>query len=161
PGRAEEDGEEPGTTATAEDRLFFDYLRGDFRAAAADLQALEPQITAPHQRAGLLSLRAQVLWSLGERMGARAVVDYLIATEGARIHRIEATPAGLVLTADPDPRQTWARSLAARTTEGAAPLPPPREEAPERRIDPILPEPLVPPELPLIERGDGIRPIPF
>jgi hypothetical protein len=160
-GRAEEGGEEPGTTATAEDRLFFDYLRGDFRAAAADLQALEPQITAPDQRASLLSLRAQVLWSLGERMRARAVIDYLIATEGAPIRRFEETPAGPVVTADPDPRQTWARYLAARTTEGASPVSPPREEGPERRIDPLLPEPLVPPEFPLIERGDGVRPIPF
>ena len=160
-GGAGAEGQEDFSTATTpEDRLFFDYLRGDFRAAAADLEALEPRITAADQRLGLLSVRAQILGLLGERARARAIVDYLVATEGAPIRRIEETPAGLVLTADPDPRQTWARYLAARTTEAAAPPAPPREDQPVPRIDQILPDPFVPPEPPLIERG-GVRPIPF
>src|SRR5262249_17502598 len=66
-GAGAETGDELGTTSTPEDRLFFDYLRGDYRAAAADLEALEPQITAADQRLGLLSVRAQILWLLGER----------------------------------------------------------------------------------------------
>ncbi len=160
-GDGAEGEEESATATTPEDRLFFDYLRGDFRAAAADLEALEPRITAADQRFGLLSLRAQILWWLGERARARAVVDYLLATEGAPIRRIEETPAGPVLTADPDPRQTWARYLAARTTEGAPPPAPPPEDPPDHRLDQILPDPFVPPEPPVIERGGGVRPIPF
>src|SRR5207248_4542972 len=102
------------------DRLFFHYLRGDFAAAAADLEDLEPGIASPQQRRALLSLRAQILWSLGEPKRARAVVDYLLAALGPPGRRIEETPAGPVVTPDPDPRQLWARYLAARTT-GAAP----------------------------------------
>jgi hypothetical protein len=106
----------------------------------------------------LLSVRAQILWLLGERTRARAVVDYLLSIEGAPIRRIEQTPAGAVLTADPDPRQVWARYLAARTTEGAPPPAPPREDQPDHRLDQLLPDPFVPPQPPLIERG-GFRPV--
>ena len=110
-----DDGEPDVRPATTpEDRLFFDYLRGDFAAAASDLGAVEPRVAAPEQRLSLLSLRAQILYSKGDTTRARAIVDYLIEAEGGPIHRVEETPMGPVLTTEPDSGQIWARYLSSR-----------------------------------------------
>jgi hypothetical protein len=164
PPRPRNDTDDPdgdGLATAVEDRLFFGYLRGDFAAAAADLEALEPQITSPDQRLALLSLRAQVLWSLGATTRARGVVDYLLSTEGRPIRRVEDTPLGPVVTTDPDPRQTWVRYLAARTAEGAPPPSPALDNLPVEPLDPLLGSPFVPPEAPIFERGGGAGAIPF
>ena len=46
-------------SAETEARLFFDYLHGDFAAAAADLEKLDPLLSSPNERLSLLSLRAK------------------------------------------------------------------------------------------------------
>jgi hypothetical protein len=144
-----------------EHRLFFNYLRGHFASALVDLAALEGQVNSPDHRLALLSLRAQLLWFEAESVRARAVVDYLRSAEGGPISRVEVTPLGLSLTPDPHPRQTWVRYLSARITEGVpAPNPPLAEPAPERfELRPFIP--MVPPELPVPERGDGVKAVPF
>jgi dipeptidyl aminopeptidase/acylaminoacyl peptidase len=148
-------------TTPPEDRLFFNYLRGHFASALVDLDALEDQISSPDQRLALLSVRAQLLWFEAESLRAREIVGYLRSTVGGPISRVEVTPLGLSLTPDPHPRQTWVRYLSARITEGApAPSTPQAEPAPERiELRPF--NPLVPPELPVPERGDGVRAVPF
>ena len=106
---------EASSAAALEDRLFFDYLRGDFAAAEADLDALEPRLATAGHRLPLLSLRAQILMSKGDTIRARAVADYLVRAEGGPIHRIEETSRGPVLTTEPDASQAWARYLSSRT----------------------------------------------
>ena len=147
-----------------EDRLFFDYLRGDFDAAGADLDALEPQVVAARQRLALLSLRAQILLSKGDALRARAVADYLIKAEGGPIHRIEDTPLGPVLTAEPDAGQSWARYLYSRTNskEPALTSVAPSDLLPDHPF-PELPNPFAPADRPEIERerGQGAPFVPF
>jgi hypothetical protein len=155
------DGE--SLACTGEDRLFFDYLRGDFESAAADLEVLAPRITSPRHRLALLSLRAQVFWSLGATNQAKAVVNYLQTTEGRPIRRVEDTLLGPVVTNDPDPRQTWLRYLSERIAEAATLSSAPRPEVPVEPLDPFLGSPFVAPapEAPLFERGGGAAEIPF
>ena len=117
--RAADDEGHDGTRTTApEDRLFFDYLRGDFSAAAADLEAMEPQLVSPAHRLSSLTLRGQILWSQGEQTRARAIVDYLLLAEGGELQRVEETPLGLFLTREASPRQAWARYLSVRIAQG-------------------------------------------
>jgi Tol biopolymer transport system component len=151
-----------GSAATPEDRLFFDYLQGDFAAADADLNALEPRVVAARHRLALLSLRAQILWSKGDTTRSRAVADYLITAEGGPIHRFEETPLGPVLTAEPDSGQSWARYLSSRTNakEPAPASLPPSELLPDH-LPPDLPNPFAPPDHPEIERGRAAPFVPF
>ncbi len=150
-----------GSAVTPEDRLFFDYLRGDFAAADADLDALEPRVMTAQQRLALLSLRTQILWSKGEPARARAVADYLVKSEGRPIHRFEDTPLGPVLTPEPDAGQRWARYLSSRANarEPAPPSLPPSELLPDH-LPPDLPNPFAPPDRPDFERERG-RAAPF
>ena len=106
---AEGEGE---TMADREDRLFFDYLRGDFAAAGSDLDALEPRITTHAHRLALLSLRAQILWGRGETSEAREVAEYLVEAVGGPVHRVEETPMGRSLVPEPGWGRPWARYLA-------------------------------------------------
>jgi hypothetical protein len=154
-------GHDGDTTSPWSDRLFFNYLRGDFASAAEDLEALEPHISSREQRMSLLSLRAQILWSQGELSRARAVVDYLLSTGGGDLRRVEETPLGLFVATESSPRQTWARYLSERIAEGArAPAAPPYGPR-EERIDPPFPNRFEAPHLPLIERGEGPGAVPF
>jgi hypothetical protein len=129
---------------TPEDRLFFDYLRGDFAAAEADLDALDPTVAVDQHRLALLSLRAQVLLSKGETIRAQAVADYLIRAEGGPVERFEETPLGPVLTREPG--QTWARYLSSRAN-GHEPVITPGP--------PDLPNPFAPFEPPEFQRERG------
>jgi Tol biopolymer transport system component len=137
--------------ADREDRLFFDYLRGDFVAATADLEALEPRLATREQRLAVLSLRAQVLWAQGETTRAREVAGYLLEAVGGPVHRVEETPLGRSLVPESGSGRTWARYLAARTSQPPAPAAPPAEPPPGERDDPMLINPFAPPELPGIE----------
>ena len=58
-------GDFPGDP-TDEHRLLFDYLRGDYAAASADLEILESRAGSEDLRFRLLSLRAQTLQAQGE-----------------------------------------------------------------------------------------------
>jgi hypothetical protein len=143
-----------------EDRLFFDYLRGDYPSAAADLEALEPLLSTADERLGLLSLRAQILAWQGERARARAIVDYLIATGGGDFQRVEETPMGLVVTTEANPRQTWARYLSGRiASEGPLSAPPQPVDPLEERIEPPFPNPnpIAPLQPPVDQRGARAR----
>ncbi|MGP0064522.1 MAG: hypothetical protein ACLQGP_13105 [Isosphaeraceae bacterium] len=144
--RTLEDGEpDVRLASTPEDRLFFDYLRGDFAAADSDLSAVEPRVSPPQQRLSLLGLQAQILYSKGETTRAWAIVDYLISAEGGPVHRIETTPMGPVLTTEPDSGRNWARYLASRIgdkaaeTRSASPDEPPADRLPNpfAPVDPI------------------------
>jgi hypothetical protein len=104
-----------------EARLFFSYLQGDFKAAAAELDSLDGQFADSEKRLALLSLRAQILWSAGRQAEARAVAAYLLSNVGFDTRRIEETPLGLVVTTEVSPGQAWARYLSARAAIEPAP----------------------------------------
>ena len=147
-----------GPATTPEDRLFFDYLKGDFAAAASDLDAVEPRLVSPQERLSLLSLRAQVLSSRGEVGAAKGIIDYLIAAEGGPVHRVEDTPSGPILTAEPASGRIWARYLASKTRsrDSLSPSDPPDEPSADH-----LPAPFVPPDPIEFQRERGTGPMPF
>jgi Tol biopolymer transport system component len=152
--------QQPSGSSDTEARLFFHYLRGDYQAAAADLDNLEPVVSAPRERLSLLSLRAQLLWARGEKTEARSVIDYLATCEDPDRRLVEETPLGLVFTPYISPQQAWARYLSSRAIDHNPLKTPPRGELPPDVIDPRLQDAFPMPEMPLIERG-GPAPMPF
>ena len=162
PGGFAENGErQPTGSFVIEARLFFHYLRGDYQAAAVDLDDLEPSVFTPVERLALLSVRAQLLWLRGEKSEARAVIDYLASCEEPNRRLVEETPLGLVFSPYISSQQAWARYLSARAADESQLKSPPRGELPADVIDPRLQDPFPLPEMPLIERGGGGAPIPF
>jgi Tol biopolymer transport system component len=156
-----ENGErQPTCSIDNEARLFFHYLRGDYQAAAADLENLEPSASTPRERLSLLSVRAQLLWLRGEKSEAGAVIDYLASCEEPNRRLVEDTPLGLVFAPIISSQQAWSRYMAARVADQAQLKSVPRGELPADVIDPRLQDPFPLPEMPLIERG-GAAPIPF
>ena len=95
-------------------RLFFDYLRGNYKDAEADLDVLASRAATPDLRFRLLALRAQVLHARDMTHQARAVIDYLLKVQGGQTRRVEETPAGMVLTQVADPGRLWTRYLSQR-----------------------------------------------
>ena len=95
-------------------RLFFDYLRGNYKDAEADLDVLASRAATPDLRFRLLALRAQVLHARDMTHQARAVIDYLLKVQGVQTRRVEETPAGMVLTQVDDPGRLWTRYLSQR-----------------------------------------------
>ncbi len=100
--------------AQDECRLFFDYLRGNYKDAEADLDVLASRAATPDLRFRLLALRAQVLHARDMTHQARAVIDYLLKVQGVQTRRVEETPAGMVLTEVADPGRLWTRYLSQR-----------------------------------------------
>lgn len=140
-----------------EDRLFFDYLRGDYPAATAALEALEARTESRDRRLAMLSLRAQILWSQGDTDGAREVAGYLVEASGGSVYRVEETPEGRRLIPEGGSSREWARYLAQRVRQ---PRPAPEATSENHLGEPVdsflnnPPAPLGPPgfELP---RGLG------
>ncbi len=95
-------------------RLFFDYLRGNYKDAEADLDVLASRAATPDLRFRLLALRAQVLHARDLTHQARAIIDYLLKVQGGQTRRVEETPAGMVLTEVADPGRLWTRYLSQR-----------------------------------------------
>jgi Tol biopolymer transport system component len=98
-------------------RLFFDYLRQDYDAALASLEALDAKTTDPDQRLRLLSVRAQIDLAQGRGDQANDTIDYLGSLRQGPSFRIEETPAGPALTAESDRKQTWPLYLAQRAAD--------------------------------------------
>ena len=111
----------PATRRDWEERLFFDYLKGDYTAATADLASLEGMVRDRGRRLELLALRAQILWARGEVDAARDVAKYLVEAHGGTVYRVEETPIGRSLVAEPDATRgrDWASYLALRAGQAA------------------------------------------
>jgi Tol biopolymer transport system component len=127
-----------------EARLCFDYLREDYPAALAALEAVEARTVDPDQKLGLLAVRAQILLGLGDLEQARFTIAYLDAVQPRRAGRIEMVADGLVLSPEADPGEGWtaflaekAESLARRPPAAAAS----HEVAPPGLRNPGHPEP--------------------
>jgi hypothetical protein len=151
-----ESGEQPGAgSCDAQARLFFDYLRGEYGAAAADLEHLAPFLSSAQERLSLLSLRAQILWARGERAEALAVIDYLVSSGEPNRRSVEETPLGLVFSPYITPNQAWARYLSAQAADGLKPTKSQPATEPPDIVDPRLLNPLLVPDAPVIERGAG------
>jgi hypothetical protein len=141
-----------------EARLFFNYLRGDFTAATADLDALDPCVSALAHRDSLLSVRAQILLSEGKRTEARDVIGYLISTAGAHTRRIEETPVGPVVTMDVTPSQAWATYLSTRAARPSESAPQPVHDRAREFAVPRLQDPFDVLEFRGFERGEAAFP---
>ncbi len=117
-----------------EARLFFAGLRDDPTETLAALDAFESRPTSPDGRLRLLALRAQLGLARGDLESARAAVGYLRKVHPGSPGRLEQTPAGPVLTADPDPFTGWVDYLSflIRGLPGSSPAPatPPDAEQP-------------------------------
>ncbi len=147
PGREPVGAEGPESAIDREDRLYFDYLRGDYEGAMAELDALEPRLASAGRRLAILSLRAQILWGQGEIDRAREVTAYLVETAGGPVHRVEETPLGRTLTPEADSARPWARYLSDRASLPPAPATPPVDLGGHERDD--LPvNPFAPPDAP-------------
>lgn len=99
----------------AEARLFFDYLRQDYDAALASLDALETHQADPDGRLRLLSVRAQLYVAQGRAEQARETIGYLRARERVRTEQIEETPLGPALRTIADPNRNWSQYLLERS----------------------------------------------
>jgi hypothetical protein len=100
-----------------EARLFFDYLRDDFDAALASLDAFEAITSSTDQRKRLLSIRAQLFLSKGEIERTKDSLRYLGDLDGRKTLRYEVTPAGVTMTEQPRPNQGWVKYLSQRVQE--------------------------------------------
>jgi hypothetical protein len=110
-------GEEPAAEPADEFRLCFDYLRGDYGAALADLDLIEARAESCLE---LLPLRAQILHAQGETDRARSIADYLLKARG-ETRLVEDTPAGPVFSPTDDPTLLWNRYLAEKLASAPSP----------------------------------------
>ncbi|MGC8642450.1 MAG: hypothetical protein ACP5XB_21525, partial [Isosphaeraceae bacterium] len=108
--------DEPAAESLDEFRLCFDYFRGDYAAALADLDLLESRSESDQRK--LLPPRALILQAQGESRRARDIADYLVKSRDEK-RLVEETPAGLVFRAAEDPLSLWYRYLAQRLAAGA------------------------------------------
>ena len=80
----------------------FDYLRGDFAAAAADLEALEPRITPRQRRLARLTPGPDPLGPGRDRASPRRRRLPASRPSAGPVHRVEETPIGRSLIPTPD-----------------------------------------------------------
>ena len=152
--RVETGDPQPSNASETEARLFFDYLRGEFGAAAADLEALEAAFHSPHDRLCLLALRGQILWARGERPEALAVVAYLLSSGEPNRQVVEDTPFGLVFSPYMSPTQAWAHYMSARALDALKSDGGPAAEPLGDGVDPHPPDALIGiPDMPFPEKG--------
>ncbi len=150
--------------SSTEARLLFDYLRGDFRAAAADLDALEEQTTDYDQRFSILSIRALIRWGQGDADQARQIIRYLLASTGTSTLHVEDTALGPVFEKIATPAQAWAAFLSGRADAGQTQGEPAPAAESVDPFDPLaapgLKRFLEVPEFPRIDVGGAVAPFP-
>ncbi|MBV8487805.1 MAG: PD40 domain-containing protein [Planctomycetaceae bacterium] len=138
------DVDDATTGVEDECRLFFDYLRRDFKRAETQLDLVASRATAPEERFALLALRAQILLGQGLTEPARNVIDYLLHSGSSAAQCVEETPLGPVTTPADVPYRNWARYLAGtlnQKPQPTKPLPGDGSDAAEEGIDPRLSDP--------------------
>jgi hypothetical protein len=115
-------GDEPAERSASDTdaRLLFNYLRGNFRAAAGDLELLDRETTDLSQRLSLIYVRAVIRWAQGNHDQARQIIDYLVSNIGTATERFEDTPLGPVVTKVVSPEQAWASFLSAKVAQARA-----------------------------------------
>ncbi len=162
---------DPATLAIlAEARLFFDYLKEDYPAALASLEALEGLVESPGRRRDLLTVRAQIFLNRGELDRAGRTIDYLKEHDARPGRRVEWTGAGYALTDEPAEGQGWPDYLALRASTIRALL---RDDGPDHHANPDAPMPnrvnpfvrdqaphFFPGERPFLEGFPGEPPVP-
>lgn len=108
---------ERGPESDDEFALFFEYLRGDYAAAASRLDRVEAEDQSPESRLRRLFLRAQILLGQGEVDRARGIVDYIGRATAPERQVVEETPLGPVVSTVARPERDWSRQLGQRITE--------------------------------------------
>ena len=99
--------------ADTEARLLFDYLRGDLRSAAAELEVLDRETTDFDQRLSILSLRAMIRWAQGDPKKPASSSPISSRTREQQSSASRTRPrAGH--QQDRDPAQAWAAFLSVR-----------------------------------------------
>jgi hypothetical protein len=137
---ARSDAEGPPDAATArllEDAsVFANYLRGEYAEARNDLDRLEARDGGPDTSRRLLALRAQIDLGSGDKVLARAELDYLRTTSPGPAQRIEATAAGPVLSDVPGSLLPWLDLFSDQVEHGPRPNPDEPPPAPSGAHDP-------------------------
>ena len=147
-------------------KFFFDYLRGDYRAAEVRLDTFVARAQSANARLRWLCLRAQILLGQSEVERARGIIEYVSRATRTESHQLEDTPLGPVLTSLPSPENDWAKLLSQKATEIA------RRRSPKHSGNPDDPENLEPtpgvwehrrrPQLPFApddQEPEGLAPI--
>ncbi|HEV3121432.1 MAG TPA: biopolymer transporter Tol [Isosphaeraceae bacterium] len=98
-------------TLLDEARLFCDYLQDDYKAALADLEAVDRHTVDPDHRLRLMGLRAQIYLGLGDSERAAGTAAYAQANQAHPMRRLEMTPSGPTLTTEPTNAGRWAEFL--------------------------------------------------
>jgi Tol biopolymer transport system component len=144
----------------AEARLFFDYLREDYTAALASLEALEVRQTTREKRLCLLGVRAQIFLGQQQFEQAGRTIEFLQAIDARPERGIEQSPAGAMLIGPAGPGPRWPGYLAERcrllgkTAADAGPEFPPGHRNPDRLNFNLNPNADFVP-------GPGVAPLPF
>jgi hypothetical protein len=101
----------------SEARLFFDYLREDYHATLADIDALESRLPTRDQRLRLLSVRAQVYLAQKQFDQAAQTIAFLQSIDAKPGQLIEQTPTGPALIGEPNEIRQWPTYLSERSAE--------------------------------------------
>ncbi len=161
PGRGESHESGPDEI---ESRLLFDYLKGDMRAAAADLEALDRTTTDFHGRFSILSIRAMIRWAQGDHDQAGQIIAYLVSSAGGAPTRVEDTPNGPVFEKIAGPEQVWGGFLATKAEaareQGEAPRAAENIDPFDPFAGPSLGRLLEMPDFPRFEPGGPFAPVP-
>jgi len=144
-----------------EARLFFDYLREDYPASLASLDAVEARADSPEERFNLLTVRAQIFLNRGEIDRAGKTIAYLRDHDRRPIHRVEWAGGGYALTEEPVDGRGWPDYLTLRASAIRAMI---HDEGPDHHPNPDNPrqvpglglDPALRPGMDLF-RPDGLR----
>lgn len=137
----------------AEARLFFDYLGGDYKAALAALDDLEPRLNSSEQRLRLLGVRAQIFLGLMQTEQAGKTIAFLRKVAAKPGLRYEQTPIGAGLIVDAVAPRDWADYLSERNGELVKTVRAAGNESPLGNRNPDNPDP----DADLL-RGPGLGP---
>jgi hypothetical protein len=125
----------------AEARLFFDYLREDYPAALASIEALESHLPTRDQRLRLLSVRAQVYLAQKQFDQATQTIAFLQSIDARPGQVIEQTPNGPALSGEPNATRQWPAYLSEKSAELASTSPGAGRDHPLGNRNPDNPNP--------------------
>lgn len=149
------------STALAEARLAFDYLKGDFVSALAALDAFEPTVTDPDHCLRLLGVRAQLAMAVGDLQRARHAVALIRESSTRPVLQVEQVGAGYVTTPAVGPARPWPDALEARLEFLGRPAADPTEPVYEPARPGANQDPDLAPVAPFLEIEPAVRLNPF
>ncbi|MFO0959664.1 MAG: hypothetical protein U0800_19885 [Isosphaeraceae bacterium] len=107
-----------GEALTAEARFLLGFLRKDYDACLAELDALEPTVASGDDRLRILAVRAQLLAAQGDTTRASALLDYMRDRFDRPRLRIEDDGQTARLVDEPDSQPPWMAYALSAPPEG-------------------------------------------